>query len=172
MPHPLFLQAAPTSAWEEIPHFLETFWPVLLPTAVGLAAVYLLLPRALRYPPLWGGSLAGLALALAGWLLIRTDTALPETVLFYSFAGLAIRSSPTTTVTNASVRTAAGVSVEPSRWFTARRVRPTLTSPTTACPSEKTAVKISTKKAKRASKCIGSAPRYASGRPGSKLPVS
>jgi NADH:ubiquinone oxidoreductase subunit 6 (subunit J) len=69
---------------------METFWPVLLPTAVGLAAVYLLLPRVRRYPPLWGGVLAALALILAGWLLIRTDTVLPETVLFYSFSGLAV----------------------------------------------------------------------------------
>jgi NADH-quinone oxidoreductase subunit J len=90
MPHPLFLQTAPSSRWEELPRFLETFWPVLLPTAVGLAAVYLLLPRVRRYPPLWGGVLAGLALALGGWLLIRTDTALPETVLFYSFSGIAV----------------------------------------------------------------------------------
>jgi NADH-quinone oxidoreductase subunit J len=90
MPHPLFLQTAPSSRWDEIPRFLETFWPVLLPTAVGLAAVYLLLPRVRHYRPLWGGALAGLALALGGWLLIRTDTALPETVLFYSFSGIAV----------------------------------------------------------------------------------
>jgi NADH:ubiquinone oxidoreductase subunit 6 (subunit J) len=88
--HPLFLQAQTGNRLDEIRHFVETFWPVLLPTVVGLAAVYLLLPRVRRYPPLWGGVLAGLGLALAGWLLIRTDTALPETVLFYSFAGIAL----------------------------------------------------------------------------------
>jgi NADH:ubiquinone oxidoreductase subunit 6 (subunit J) len=88
---PLFLQAEqPPSRFQEIGRFLETFWPLLLPVGIGLAAVYLLLPRARRYPPLWGGVLAGLALALGGWLLIRTDTVLPETVLFYSFSGLAV----------------------------------------------------------------------------------
>ncbi len=90
MPHPLFLQAQTGNRLDEIRYFVETFWPVLLPTAVGLAAVYLLLPRVRRYPPLWGGVLGGLALALAGWLLIRTETAWPETVLFYSFSGIAI----------------------------------------------------------------------------------
>jgi NADH-quinone oxidoreductase subunit J len=90
MPNPLFLQTPPPSRADEVGYFLQTFWPVLLPTAVGLAAVYLLLPRVRRYPPLWGGVLAALALILAGWLLIRTDTVLAETVLFYSFSGLAV----------------------------------------------------------------------------------
>jgi NADH:ubiquinone oxidoreductase subunit 6 (subunit J) len=90
MPHPLFLQAPTGNRVSEIAHFVETFWPVLLPVALGLAAVYLLLPRVRRYPPLWGGVLAGLALTAGGWLLIRTETALPETVLFYSFSGIAV----------------------------------------------------------------------------------
>ncbi|MCC6417150.1 MAG: NADH-quinone oxidoreductase subunit J [Gemmataceae bacterium] len=90
MPSTLFLQAAPRSRLDEIGAFLGTFWPILVPIALAMAAIYLLLPRARRYPPLWGGVLAGLALAGGGWLLIRTDTALPETVLFYSFSGLAV----------------------------------------------------------------------------------
>ena len=75
--------------------FLAENWRLLLPARLGMAAVYLLLPRARRYPPLWGGVAAGLALAAAAWLLIRTETALPETVLFYAFSGLAVaRTSP------------------------------------------------------------------------------
>jgi NADH:ubiquinone oxidoreductase subunit 6 (subunit J) len=84
------LQAPAPARPNELGYFLETFWPVLLPIAVGLAAVYLLLPRVRRYPPLWGGVLAALALILGGWLLIRTDTAAPQTVLFYAFSGLAV----------------------------------------------------------------------------------
>ena len=84
------MQAPPPDRAGEVGSFLQTFWPVIVPTAVGLVAVYLLLPRARRYPPLWGGILAVAALVLAGWLLIRTDTVLPETILFYSFAGLAV----------------------------------------------------------------------------------
>ncbi|HYT92070.1 MAG TPA: hypothetical protein VEL76_25370, partial [Gemmataceae bacterium] len=66
---PLFLQTAPPSRTEEIGRFVETFWPILVPVLLGLIAVYLLLPRARRYPPLWGGVAAGLALATGGWLL-------------------------------------------------------------------------------------------------------
>ena len=90
MPNPLFLQTSAPGRSHEIGSFLETFWPVLVPVAAGMAAVYLLLPRVRRYPPLWGGVLAALALILGGWLLIRTDTAAPQTVLFYAFSGLAV----------------------------------------------------------------------------------
>jgi NADH:ubiquinone oxidoreductase subunit 6 (subunit J) len=65
-------------------------WPILLPAALGMAGIYLLLPRARRYPPLWGGAACGLALALAAWLLLRADMALGETICFYSFSAIAI----------------------------------------------------------------------------------
>src|SRR5947209_11978177 len=91
MSPPLFLQAAPPPSRPElIGRFFETFWPLLVPVVLGLIGVYLLLPRARRYPPLWGGVAVGLALATGGWILIRTDTVLPETILFFSFSGLGI----------------------------------------------------------------------------------
>jgi NADH-quinone oxidoreductase subunit J len=69
---------------------LIQYWPILLPVVLGFAAVYLLLPRAQRFPPLYGAVAAALALVASGWLLIHADMALPETVLFYAFAGLAV----------------------------------------------------------------------------------
>jgi NADH:ubiquinone oxidoreductase subunit 6 (subunit J) len=85
----LFLQA------EAVPHrdvvgFLQDYWPILIFCAVGLAAVYLLLPRPRRYP-LGAGILAGLAaMVLAGAWLLHAEPILAETVLFYGFAGLAV----------------------------------------------------------------------------------
>src|ERR1700676_2026979 len=69
--------------------FLQ-YWPAWLIAAVGLAGVYLLLPRASGSRPVAGAALAALAVLLAGWLLIRNETALPETVLFYAFSGIAV----------------------------------------------------------------------------------
>src|SRR5262245_61142288 len=89
----LFLQAGSRPGLDDLGGFVATFWPILLPLALGLAAVYLLLPRARRYPPLWGGVLAGLSLATGAWFIIRAEMALPETVLFYAFAGLALASA-------------------------------------------------------------------------------
>jgi NADH:ubiquinone oxidoreductase subunit 6 (subunit J) len=66
---------------------LIQYWPILIPVILGFAAVYLLLPRAQRFPPLYGAVTAALALLAAGWLLIHADMALPETILFYAFAG-------------------------------------------------------------------------------------
>jgi NADH:ubiquinone oxidoreductase subunit 6 (subunit J) len=70
--------------------FLADNWRMLLPTLLGMAAVYLLLPRARRYPPLWGGLLGGVALVLAALLLLNPTGLSVETVLFYAFAGLAV----------------------------------------------------------------------------------
>ncbi len=70
--------------------FFREFWPVLLPVALGLASVYLLLPRARRYPPLWGALLGAAALVLAGWLWIRAEPDLAETILFYAFSAVAV----------------------------------------------------------------------------------
>jgi NADH:ubiquinone oxidoreductase subunit 6 (subunit J) len=73
--------------------FAREFWPVLVPAALGLTAVYLLLPRARRYPALWGGLLGGLAVVAAGWWLVQFQSVSPEAILFYAFAGIAIVSA-------------------------------------------------------------------------------
>jgi NADH:ubiquinone oxidoreductase subunit 6 (subunit J) len=70
--------------------FVQDFWPILLATGLGLVAVYLLLPRARRSTALWGGAVAGLALLLAGSLMIHAEGADPETILFYTFSAIAL----------------------------------------------------------------------------------
>jgi NADH-quinone oxidoreductase subunit J len=82
--------ATPGTGWARPGLFLGNFWPVLVATAAGLAAVYLLLPRARRYPPLWGGVLGGLAVVAAGFWLIHFEVFSPEAVLFYAFAFIAV----------------------------------------------------------------------------------
>src|SRR5947209_2186005 len=70
--------------------FLAENWRLLLPALLGMAAVYLLLPRARRYPPLWGALLGGVALVAAAVLLLNNTGLSVETVLFYAFSGLAV----------------------------------------------------------------------------------
>ncbi|MFN4261372.1 MAG: NADH-quinone oxidoreductase subunit J [Gemmataceae bacterium] len=62
----------------------------LVPLILGAVAVYLLLPQPRGYPPLLGAGLAGLALVLAGGFWARGASWSPETVLFYSFAAMAV----------------------------------------------------------------------------------
>jgi NADH-quinone oxidoreductase subunit J len=69
---------------------LSQYWPILLPSALGSAAIYLLLPRVHRFPPLYGAVFSCLALVAIGWLVIRADWPVVETGLFYCFAGVAI----------------------------------------------------------------------------------
>jgi NADH-quinone oxidoreductase subunit J len=89
---------------------LDYYWPALLIAALGLASVYLLLPRVrgskqaavgrivnpssvgrIDNPSyVFGAMLGALALVLAGWMLIHNEAALPETILFYAFSGLAV----------------------------------------------------------------------------------
>ena len=66
------------------------YWAISLSMLAGMAAVYLLLPRPRPFPRLPGAGLAALALLLAGIFVIRTNTAWPETVLFYTFSAIAI----------------------------------------------------------------------------------
>jgi NADH:ubiquinone oxidoreductase subunit 6 (subunit J) len=68
------------------------FWPNLVPVLLGLAAIYLLLPRPQPFPRLWGAAAGGLALLSAGWLLLRGGEFNPESVLFYAFSAIAIAS--------------------------------------------------------------------------------
>jgi NADH-quinone oxidoreductase subunit J len=70
--------------------FVQTFWPVLVPAALGLVALYLLLPRVRGFRPLLGGVAAGLALLSGAWLWFRRDASVRELFLFGSFSGIAI----------------------------------------------------------------------------------
>ena len=68
---------------------VDLLW-ICLPVALGLMAVYLLLPRPHSTQPLLGALCAGGALVLAGWTLIQRGTASVETVLFYAFSCIAV----------------------------------------------------------------------------------
>jgi NADH-quinone oxidoreductase subunit J len=65
-------------------------WLIALPVVVGLAAVYLLLPRPRGYHTVYGAALGALALLLAGLILTRAGAFTPETFLFYAFSAIAI----------------------------------------------------------------------------------
>ncbi len=79
---PLFLETGPVRAAD--------FWPMIAPLALGLVAIYWLLPRPRPFPPIYGASAAALALLLAGWLIVRIGAVTPEGLLFYTFALLAV----------------------------------------------------------------------------------
>jgi NADH:ubiquinone oxidoreductase subunit 6 (subunit J) len=70
--------------------FIGRYGAVVLPVALGFLGIYLLLPRPSRPRSLWGGLAGALALVLGGATLIHSETAFPETVLFYAFSGMAI----------------------------------------------------------------------------------
>ncbi len=72
------------------PDLARGLWPIALPVLLGLAAVFLLLPRPRGYPALTGAIFAGAAVLAALWFLIRGGGANAETVLFYAFAGIAL----------------------------------------------------------------------------------
>jgi NADH:ubiquinone oxidoreductase subunit 6 (subunit J) len=63
---------------------------ILVPVVLGLIAVYLLLPRPRGTRPLWGTLSAGIAILLAGWLLVRSGSGWVETVLFYALSAIAV----------------------------------------------------------------------------------
>jgi NADH-quinone oxidoreductase subunit J len=75
---------------DELMHFLRDYWYVLLPTLLGFLAIYWLLPQVRRSQPAWGAAAGGLALVLTGILLLHGTGIWPETLLFYSFATIAI----------------------------------------------------------------------------------
>jgi NADH:ubiquinone oxidoreductase subunit 6 (subunit J) len=67
-------------------------WQVLVPAALAFGGVYLLLPRPSRVPSriTAGVALTIAGLILAGWLLVRPGFVIPETILFYAFAAVAV----------------------------------------------------------------------------------
>jgi NADH-quinone oxidoreductase subunit J len=87
MVSPLFAEAETTGG---ILSFLKESWPLLVPPALGFAAIYLMLPKARRSVPLVGGFLAAAALVLGAAVLVRTQTFPVESVLFFAFSGIAI----------------------------------------------------------------------------------
>src|SRR5262245_34798986 len=70
--------------------FALLFWSIAVCVTLGRAAIYLMLPRPRPYSPLWGGVTGGLALVLAGILLIPPAGLSVETVLFYAFSAIAV----------------------------------------------------------------------------------
>src|SRR6267154_1692534 len=75
---------------DELMQFLRDYWFVLLPTLLGFLAIYWLLPQVRRSRQTWGAAAGGLALVLPGILLLNGTGIWPETLLFYSFATIAI----------------------------------------------------------------------------------
>src|SRR5262245_33922732 len=65
-------------------------WAITLVCALGLLAVYLLLPRPRRFPLLWGAGATALALLAGGWLVLRVTSLSVEAFLFYAFSAIAI----------------------------------------------------------------------------------
>jgi NADH-quinone oxidoreductase subunit J len=86
---PLFVFADAEPARGIMP-FLQESWLLLLPPVLGFAAIYLLLPKARRAKPIWGGVLAAIAIILGAAVLVRTDAIVVEAILFYAFAGIAV----------------------------------------------------------------------------------
>lgn len=64
--------------------------PIALAAGLGMAALYILLPRPKPMPRLLGAALGAAGLVAAALFLTRTAGPRVETILFYSFAGLAI----------------------------------------------------------------------------------
>ncbi len=72
--------------------FLTDNWAILLTSALGLLAIYLLLPRPRRLPTLWGASAAAVTLLIVGWLIFRVQAFTLESALFYLFSFIAVAS--------------------------------------------------------------------------------
>lgn len=73
--------------------FLNQNWATILVAALGLAAIYLLLPRPKRHSTLAGSALALVALVCAGAFLVRIPSITLESLLFYFFSGVAVLSA-------------------------------------------------------------------------------
>jgi NADH-quinone oxidoreductase subunit J len=69
---------------------LRASWPIVATAALGLTAIYLLLPRPQRRLPIVGGLLAALALLAGARWLTQYDGVWQERFLFYAFSLLAL----------------------------------------------------------------------------------
>jgi NADH:ubiquinone oxidoreductase subunit 6 (subunit J) len=69
---------------------LPTLGPIALTAGLGMAALYVLLPRPKAFPRLLGAALAVLALVAAALLIVRATRVGVEAILFYAFSGLAL----------------------------------------------------------------------------------
>jgi NADH:ubiquinone oxidoreductase subunit 6 (subunit J) len=67
-----------------------TLLPIALTAGLGMAALYVLLPRPNPYPRLLGAILGILALFAAAFLIVRVVRLNVEAVLFYAFSGMAL----------------------------------------------------------------------------------
>src|SRR5438876_141950 len=65
-------------------------WAIVLAVGLGFVAVYLLLPRVRPYPRWLGGAAAAAAVLAVGFLVIRTQFASAEVVLFFMFSLVAV----------------------------------------------------------------------------------
>src|SRR5262245_4462972 len=72
------------------PVALRSLGPIALAAGLGMAALYILLPRPKPMPRLLGAALGAAGLVAAALFLTRTAGPHVETILFYAFAGLAI----------------------------------------------------------------------------------
>src|SRR5262245_21396755 len=79
-----------TRATMRVKTFLAENFAILLVCALGLVAIYALLPRPRRLPVLLGVSAGVLALVLAAFLVVRVGKLSFETFLFYLFSAVAI----------------------------------------------------------------------------------
>lgn len=86
----MFAQITDTAHGETLLGLLRVSWPLVATAALGLAGVYLLLPRPQRRLPVWGGLLAALALLGGARWLTQYDGVWQERFLFYSFSLLAL----------------------------------------------------------------------------------
>jgi NADH-quinone oxidoreductase subunit J len=72
------------------PAALRALGPIALAAGLGMAALYVLLPRPKALPRLLGAALAAAALVAGGAVLTRAAGPRVEAVLFYCFSGLAV----------------------------------------------------------------------------------
>ncbi|MFO0969190.1 MAG: NADH-quinone oxidoreductase subunit J [Gemmataceae bacterium] len=69
---------------------VQEFWPILLPTLLVFAAVYLLLPRVRRSHWAWGALLAGVGIVLVLVRVASFDAIWQEKTLFVCFSAVAL----------------------------------------------------------------------------------